>query len=67
MSNQHALTRQPEAVAFVTQATGIDERLQLGAEPSPDVDTVAYLYGIQVDSVDQPQAGEEGVAQSLVG
>src|SRR5206468_8817306 len=48
VSNQHALSGQPEATAVMPQVTGVDKRPQVGAEPCPDIDAVAYVYDSQV-------------------
>jgi hypothetical protein len=67
VSKEHSLAGQAEAISVAPQAAGFEKRLEVGAEPAPDVNPVASLYGICVDSVNQAQAGEERVSQALIG
>ena len=48
------------------QTPGLNESLEFGAESPPHVHSVALFDRIQVDSVVQPEAGEERVAESFV-
>ena len=63
VGEEHSVAGQAEASSVAPQAAGLDERLEIRAEPAPDVNPVARLYGICVDSVNQPQSGEQGVPE----
>ena len=63
MSKEHSLAGQAEARSEAPQAAGFEKRLEVGPVPAPDVNSVARLYGIYIDSVNQPQSGEERIAE----
>src|SRR3954468_11113062 len=67
VSKEHSLAGQAEAWSVAPQAAGFEKRLEVGAKPAPDVNSVARLYGIYIDPVNQPQSGEQGVPQLLGG
>src|SRR4029079_13684965 len=48
VSKEHSLAGQVKTRAVAPKATGLDERLEVGPIPAPDVDAVASLYGIYV-------------------
>src|SRR4030088_1206902 len=49
VSKEHSLAGQAEAISVAPQAAGFEKRLEVGAEPAPNVNPVASLYGIYVD------------------
>src|SRR5215813_7303963 len=67
VSKEHALAGQPHARPVVTEPAAVEERLQLGAESTADIDTKTPFDGCGVDPVDQPQAREQRVAELLTG
>src|SRR5207344_1856994 len=66
VSKEHSLAGQAEARFGAPQAAGFEKRLEFGAKPAPDINSVPSLYGIYVDSVSQSQPREQRVAQPLV-
>jgi len=63
VSKEHSLAGEPEPGAISQQAPGLEERLEIRAKPAPDVNPVARLYGICIDSVNQAERGEQGIAE----
>src|SRR5262245_13986262 len=67
VSKEHALAGQVKSRSVAPEVPGLDEPFEVRTEPTPDVDAVTGLYGICVNSVNQPEPREQGVAETLVG
>src|SRR5207302_1700429 len=66
IGQQHSPAGQMEAGALAPETAGLDEPLEIPAETAPDVNAITFLYGSAVDTVNQPQACEQGVSEALV-
>src|SRR6185503_18922549 len=65
IGHQHAFAGQPEDGTLAHEPPRVYERSQLVPVPGPDVHTVSCRKTLEVNSLREPQPGEQGLGSSV--